>query len=188
MSSVIEICNVALMELASEPISSLAETTTQAVACNTVWDLSRRAVLREHTWNFATKTENLAALASNPRKFRYDYAYPLPSDSLRLIKVYNDRDYKLENNIIYTNEETCEIKYIYDNQFTETWDALFVDAVSAYVQSKIAMAITRDGSKVLFAKQSYKDILITAQAIDASEDIEDQIAEPETGLISSRRS
>lgn len=186
MSSVVEICNTALIELGAEPISSLTETSPQATACNAVWEQSRRAVLRVHAWNFSTKTEDLAPLTTNVRKFRYDYSYQVPSESLRLLKVLDDDDYKLEANVIFTNRDICKIKYIYDNTSTATWDALFVDLMSAKVQAKIAMAITRDRATAEFAESLYQMRLITAQSVDSSEDIEDQIITPETNLLASR--
>lgn len=186
MSSIVEICNTALIELGAEPISSLSETSPQAVACNAVWDQARRAVLRVHPWNFALKTEELAQLATNTRKYRYTYAYQLPSNNIRLLTVDANQDYKLEANVIYTNSSTCKIKYVYDNISTASWDSLFVDLMSAKVQAKIAMAITRDRATAEYAQAVYQQRLMSAQAVDASEDIEDQIAVPDTDLLSAR--
>ena len=175
MASIIEICNTALIELGAETISSLSETSTEAVSCNTVWEQCRKSVLRSHPWNFATKTEELPAITVNTRKFRYDYAYQLPSNCLRLMRVYKNGDYKLEANVIYTNKSDCFVKYIYDNISTNTWDSLFIDAMAAKVQSKIAFAITKGRDNVTYAENLYEKRLMLAQAVDASEDIEDVI-------------
>lgn len=186
MSSVVEICNAALTGLGAELISSLEETSEQAIRCNLVWNTSRRAVLRLHPWKFAIHTEELARLANINRKFRYDYSFRLPADYIRLLRVYLDHDYKLEGNVIYTNSESCKIKYVYDNKDTSSWDSAFTDLMSAKVQKEIAYAITRDKGMVQLSNEIYFQKLIDAQVIGASEDIEDPIGFMDNDLIGVR--
>ena len=70
-TSVIEICNNALVDLGEEPITSLADNTKAARLCNQRWPAVRDAVLRAHPWNCAVTLARLAASAgrvNNPQQ------------------------------------------------------------------------------------------------------------------------
>src|SRR5262245_58854789 len=53
------IANSALSLVGARKITSLADPSKEARECNANHDLCRRAVLREHTWNFALKRDTL---------------------------------------------------------------------------------------------------------------------------------
>ena len=186
MSSAVEICNVALIGLGGETISSLEENTSQANMCNTVWNQARRAVLRSHPWNFAMKTTQLPQLQMNDRSYKYDYGYQLPSDLMRLVQVNEDYDYKVESNTIFTKRDTCFIKYIFDNDDVASWDSLFSAVMSAKIQELIAYSITRERTDVENARKNYLAALFIAQATDSQEDIEDPFAPADNSFIDIR--
>lgn len=186
MSSVVSICNVALIGLGGSTISAIDEDTTQANACNAVWNQARQAVLRSHPWNFALKTGELPQLQTNLRAYKYDYAYQLPSDIMRLVQVKDDYDYKVESNTIFSKCDTCFIKYVFDNTDVASWDALFVAAMSAKIQELIAFSITRERADVATARNNYLAALFHAQVTDAQEDIEDLVAPADNSLIDIR--
>jgi len=94
MSSVVDICNLALSHIGDTAnISSLTETSVQAQLCSRFYDMARKSTLELNPWSFATTRQKLAPLASNPTQMGSDgaatwqYAYGLPSAVLNAIAV-----------------------------------------------------------------------------------------------------
>lgn len=185
MSTDVEICNNALLALGANTISSLSETSTEAVACNTMWNRVRESLLRAHPWNFAIKRAECARLVSAPA-FRYSYQYQLPSDTLRILTVYNDPDYKKEGSTILTNKDSCFIKYIKDSNTVSEWDASFIELMVLKLRMELAYKFTNSSREVEIAASLFKGALDEARAIDASEDIEDTYGQFDNDLINVR--
>jgi|688.fasta_scaffold191930_2 hypothetical protein len=185
MASIIEISNVALLGLGSDPISSLTEQSPNAVVVNAHWNTVRRGLLRKHTWNFAIKRQNLARSATPPNH-AYDYRYALPADYIRLIQVYSQQDYKIEGLFVLTNDDACQIKYIADITDTNAWTTDFTELAVAKLQMEIAYAVTRDKDLTKLYSQLFSSKLADALWADASEDTEDDIPTDANGLIGVR--
>lgn len=60
-----EIANGALTLIGARPISALSDTSKEGRTCNANYDVARKAVLRLHPWNFATKRTILAPITAN---------------------------------------------------------------------------------------------------------------------------
>lgn len=185
-SSVVNICNMAVVSLGGSPITSLTDGTVESLLCNTIWNNARRATLRAHYWNFATKRTQLAVEVTTPT-YGYKYSFPLPSDCLRVIEVLDDRDYKVERKRILTNSPICYIKYIFDNEDIGQWDDSFIDLLVARLRVDLAFGITRSNSTVETAEKIYQMKLRIAKGVDASEDIPDPFGLEESALIGVRR-
>jgi hypothetical protein len=172
MASQIEISNFALIALGADPISSLSESTTQAVAINIVWDVCRRGLLRLHPWNFAIKRVELAQSSIKP-SHGYEYKFALPSDCLKVIQVYKDEDYKVENNFVLTNSPTAKLKYVADIIDPWSWSVDFTELMTEKLKSELSFSITADKELVKLYHQTFQAKLDMARWNDASEDIED---------------
>ena len=60
-TSAVDICNLALTELKTDPIESLTQKDSAiAELCKRHYDLVRKSILRNHIWNFAKAEEALA--------------------------------------------------------------------------------------------------------------------------------
>jgi len=101
MPTAVEIANMALLRVGSEPIVALTDTTDRAKACNTAWPFARRTVLRAHTWNVATARDYIRPLDDyvsvvNPA---WDYAtvYPLPANCLAVLECDTDYQWRVEH-------------------------------------------------------------------------------------------
>lgn len=185
MSTDVQICNNALLVLGANTISSLSETSTEAVACNAVWDRCREFLLRAHPWNFAIKRAECARLVATPA-FRYQYQYQLPTDCLRVLTVYQDPEYKKEGSVILTNRETCFVKYIKDSTSVSEWDSSFTELMVLKLRMELAYKFTQSSREVEIAAQLFRNALEDARAIDASEDIEDTYGQYDNELLSVR--
>jgi len=172
MASAVEIANISLIGLGGKPISSFTESTSEAISVNAVWNVFRQTLLRSHYWNFAIKRQELAQ-ATTPPGFAYDYKYALPSDNLRIIQVYTDGDYKIENGFVITNHTSCKVKYVADITDTSVWSGDFTELMSARLKAELAYSITRDKDMVTLSWKIFKDKEEQCKWADASEDIED---------------
>lgn len=183
--SVVGICNIALTSLGANPITDLSDGSTEAILCTSMWDNARRAALRLHPWNFALKRIELAPEATAPA-FDYKYSYPLPADCLRVIQVFQNEDYKIENKRIITNKTTCFIRYVFDNTDIGSWDDSFKDLMAARMRFDLAYAITRSNTAVNTAAAILQDKLRAAKGVDASEDISEPFGQFDNSLVGVR--
>ena len=108
MASVVNMCNSALNLLGASTISALTDDTKNAKLCNQRYEPVRNRVFRSHAWNCLHKRVQLAQNSTAP-VVEYTYAYALPSDCLRSLKIHNGTtdsiassiDYKLEGRNIW---------------------------------------------------------------------------------------
>ena len=119
MASIVDIANNALNILGASTISSLTEDTKNARICNQRIENVRNRVFRSHPWNCLIKRVQLAQNSTAP-VIEYTYAYALPSDFLRVLKIHNgttdsvasDMPYKVEGKNIITDEATVYLVYV----------------------------------------------------------------------------
>lgn len=89
MSSVIDVCNLALSHLGDEAtVASIdpPEGSAQAGHCARFYPMARTALLTKFTWSFATRRADLA-LTSNPALSGWEYVYALPNNCLKPLAV-----------------------------------------------------------------------------------------------------
>jgi len=186
MTSKVEIVNSALITLGANVINSFTDDTTESIAANVKWNIALRATLREYPWKFATKrSTSLARTASDPA-FNYKYQYTLPSDCLRVIKVNEDFDFKVEGRNIITDKEDCYIQYVYFNEDTALWDASFTELMVAKMAYELAYTLPRSGGMVDRMYNLYQKQLIEARDADSSEQMGGTLGQFESSLISVR--
>lgn len=184
MSSQVEISNAAIIAVGGEIIASFNEHTPEAILIRTLWDQIRKNLLRLNSWNFAVKRVQLARSATPPN-FDFSYRYALPYDNLRVLQVWTDDDYRIENGYITTNAETCFLKYIADIPDVNVWSSDFIDLMSARLSAEIAYAVTKDKGVTQMQWNVYTQKLNAALWLDSSEDIQDNFQFEHT-LISAR--
>jgi len=177
-SSKTEICNIALDLLSAGSVVDIDVPSTAQDALLSRWyDKSRRKLLREHPWNFASKRALLAASSTAPA-FGYSHQFPVPSDFLRLLQLMDADGYSIsqqyyefeDRNILYDSDDgSLRLRYIYDLQDVSKMDAMFIDLLAYEIALGVAFKIT-DGNKnveriaALLEKRSPK-----AKAIDGQE-------------------
>lgn len=174
MASQVEIVNVALTRLGADPITSLEDGSTEATIANTCWEVSRRAALRDHFWNFAITEATLNAIDGESTR-NYHYKYQLPADCLRLIEVFDVQDYKLLGRSVCTNSSSVSIKYVRDIEDTTEWDAAFVDVFAQRLAAEMAYAITKSQATSDSTLQIYAAKLQRARFVDATEEPQDTL-------------
>lgn len=172
MSSYVSIANRAAIAVGtSARLTAPTDDTVLGRAVQAVWELERKAALRDAGWNFAIKRAQLPALAAAP-VHGYDAQFQLPADCLKLVEVYGSERlrYQLEGRAILADTTgPLDIRYLRDVSEPAEFDANFAEAFAL----RIALAIGRRIAGSAFDKpgvwNEYRTALAAAAGSDATE-------------------
>ncbi len=184
ITSKTDICNLALDLLSAGTVRDIENPTDPTEEIMARWyDQSRRKVLREHPWNFATKRAALSA-SETPPPFGYSAQYPVPADFVRLLLInYTDNEmdtpapstlYKLEGRNILTGSGIADggvlnIKYVYDFETVSQFDPMFIDLLAYEIAVSVAYKISQSNTNIERIAQLHKTRAAMAKAIDGQE-------------------
>ena len=160
MASPVQICNVALTHLGeSGLISSISppDGSVNAGYCATFYPVAKAEMLELGNWQFATRRGTLA-VTENDSGY-YEYAYALPANCLRVLKVIGPEDdeagssvvYETRNNIIYTDTEEAVCVYTANITDSTKFSPTFVTALSFLLAAYLAGPIIKGADGVKFA-------------------------------------
>jgi len=179
-TSVIEICNNALLDLGEDVIMSLGDNSKAAGLCNHRWSGVRDAVLRSHPWNCAMAQAELAAGTVAPL-WRWEYKYNLPVDFLRIIQVVGADgeevcDWEIQSNIILCDEEApLFISYVRCEVDPKKYDSLLAETLSARMAATLAYPLSGSTSLAQSYWKVYQDKLREARGVDAREGVPESV-------------
>ena len=169
MASTVDICNGALNQLGATTILSLTEDSKNARLCNSRFTQVRDGVFRSHPWNCLQKRVELAQDTTAPA-WGFEYAYTLPADCLRLLKILDfDSNYKVEGRKILSNTETMKILYIGRITDPNEYDELLRETLSSSLAADIAFAITSNNTTATNMYNLFQDKLKDARFVDSTE-------------------
>ena len=182
MASVVNMCNSALNLIGASTISALTEDTKNARLCNQRYEPVRNRVFRGHNWNCLHKRVQLAQNSTAP-VVEYEYAYALPSDCLRVLKIHNGTtdsiktalDYKLEGRNVVTDEGTVYLIYIALDEDPNNYDAYLREAISYQLAADLAYAITNNATLAKNYLLNADERLREARFVDATENSLDTV-------------
>ena len=177
VSTIVEICNMALARLGDSRISDINADEEKARLCKLFYEQTRDEVLREHPWSFAAGRAILAAISST-NLTGFDYLYQLPTDCLYVRKMidaegetYGDitSEYKIEGRELHTDITPCAIRYTKKIDNPGQFDSQYVEALTLKLASKLALRLSGkqqyEGSMI----QQYMIVLQNAKALDGGE-------------------
>lgn len=185
MSSVVNICNMALAHLGQDSTIGNLETerSKEARVCKSFYETVRDATLREFPWPFAKRTVVLPLVREEVSSgFRFVYKYP--TDCLRVVRIPNGLwDESIEQRIpfeiqsdvtgslIYTNMPMASVEYIKRIEDPAYYTPDFILALSYHLAYAIAPTITGDDPFALGrrAYQSYQQMLAKAKTTAMNE-------------------
>ena len=167
MTTKVELANQALLMIGANSITSFEENTTTARRIRSVYDSSRKALLRLHPFQCATKRIKLAPLSTQP-EFEYSNQFQLPDDLIRIINT-NTEEYAVETDKLLSNSDQLNLVYVFDNKNEETYDSLFIECLVLYLASKITKATTgSQGTSDSYYMQC-QELIKQAKAVQAQE-------------------
>lgn len=169
------ICNSALTKVGANRILALTDDSAEGRVCNEQYEKIKKAFLRGHLWNFATRRRQLAASATTPT-FEFDYQYPLPVDCLRVVGVQGEGSFpwKIEGRHLLTNNPEAFIKYI-SNVGEGYFDDTAAEALACAVAVDICIPLTQSGTLKESLKDDLKKALSSARTFDAQEGAGDRV-------------
>ena len=169
MASVVDICNGALNQLGASTILSLTDDSKNARLCNSRYTQVRDALFRTHPWNCLQTRLELAASSDSPA-WGFTYAYTLPANCLRLLRVLDyDSNYKVEGRKILSDASTMKILYIARITDPNEYDELLRETLSAALGADIAYAVTSNNTTSQNMIVSYQEKLRDARFVDSTE-------------------
>ncbi len=169
MASIVDICNGALNQLGATTILSLTEDSKNARLCNQRYTQVRDGVFRSHPWNCLQKRIELAADTTAPA-WGFSYAYTLPSDCLRLLRILDyDSNYKVEGRKILSNTSSMKILYVARVTDPNEYDELLRETLSAALGADIAFGITSNNQTSQNMYQLFQEKLRDARFVDSTE-------------------
>lgn len=147
------IANQSLLFIGSTGLTSFDDNSTQANIVKATYSTQVQSYLTLTDWHFAKKKQQLTQLTGTPVN-NWKYFYKLPSDILKLLRIYNSDDQSISSiddfertneRELYSDEDELYLDYIYyiDESYWPHWFVKFV--IHAYA-SVIAFAITGDQS------------------------------------------
>lgn len=189
MSIRIDVCNFALTTLGEKPITSIEDDLDSALTLSNLYYIARDAVIEEAEWTFATRRFKPAVSAITP-EWGWDYAFPIPSDILRVTQVdknwtevngyavvgQNERnpvDHVIEyiedgaGESILCNEEEIFCKGVRKIEDEGIYSPLFVEAFSLKLAYLAGYAITESNQKVQMALALYTGAISKAKSRNA---------------------
>ena len=172
------VANEALIMIGKTTLSDIdSDTSTEAKVALLAFDPTRQDLLRMHPWNFAIKRIALAASATDP-VFRYDKAYNLPSDCVRVLAVEDSQDWKVEVNngvqaIVCDQSSPINLLYVADITDDTKWDASFHKLFVYKLAADMVFALVPDEDLRTGLLNTFLVQLSIARGIDATEDIGD---------------
>lgn len=158
MADKVTIVNRALSLLGAEPIVNLTDNTPEAKIANRFYDESRKSVLSEVLWNFATKREllNLSVFTPAWVKDQVNYVFQLPSDVIRIFGVNSDYiTWRIEGQYLYADTNEIGILYVYNMTDTTKYSAAFIDAFADKLAADMCYAITNSNTETKLLLEKY---------------------------------
>lgn len=181
--SEVSICNKALGLLAQDQIISLTDPESiQADLCQRLYPSVRQEMLEAGDWSFAMKRAELAALSTAP-EFGWDYKSQLPSDTLRVVGVWDNtymtgrQEYRREEDTLLTNFSPVYVKYIFDLEDPNKFSPLFRKVLYTELAAQLCVPLTEDAKKEEMLTNRALFLLEEAEARDALQGSQERYAE-----------
>lgn len=163
MASKTDIANEALAKIGEPRIADIASTTDpNAVFLSGIWETTVKQVASEIPWKcFTTKASLTAATAPS---FGWTKAYTLPTDYLRALWFNGhsspDNDFfAVEQSELMTDETIAQLVYTAYSDTSTAYSAAFIEALSLYLASKLALFRRQDTELAAKLTEQYQQLI-----------------------------
>lgn len=183
MASDIEVARAAATRMGTAArLTSLNDNTALARTLKGVWDIERKAVLRDGSYNFATVIRALAeadpaSLEGGAVPSPWSKAYLLPGDCLRLLAVLDEvaradfekaSDGNLRDVLLCDAAAPLEVRIVVDRPL-ERWDASAADAFALRLAWRCGRKIAGSAFDHETCWAEYRKAIADAKTTDARE-------------------
>jgi len=143
----VDISNMSLGRIGGKSFTLAVQTSTEGVQANLWYTHCRDSLLRSYDWPFSKARATLELHPDAPT-FEWDHAYQLPDDYLRMRSNYsiddtNDVDdrYVIEGDLLLTNEDEAQIRYVRKVTDPAEFDPLFKEILILTLALKLLFPI-----------------------------------------------
>jgi hypothetical protein len=184
MPAVIDIYNRALQKLGATRLTSISDTSRNALACNACYDTLRRSELEKNSWNFSIRRFQLAASATAPI-FGRSNSFPLPPNFIKLLKPdpefnFNTLDWEVENGMIMTDfDGPLNVRCVVDVTDVNSMSPLFVEGLATKMAFEMCEEITQSNTKKAALLTDYKETMSEARKSNAFQNVAGQLPDDE---------
>jgi hypothetical protein len=169
------VCNLALDILKQEPIANISDPTSGVESiCARWYDPTRKAVLREHTWNFAIQRKVLTRVATPA--WGFSDSYNLPNDYIRILSVETldgtpIQNYEIESGklLMDGNGASVRLRYIFDVTLVPKFDSLFMMVLAIELARVMCYAITGSNDALPRIENLLRDYKVEGTTTDGQE-------------------
>lgn len=202
-ASQIDICNRALGRIRAHPIASINENSLEARECRTYYPQVMATMLEgPHEWSFSTQRVTLAAVATNDRSNEWTYAYGIPANMAKPIRLLPDLAglglsvpiafvgdpyaeswayfppdfgvrYEIANGVLYTEELNASLEYVINDIDGVIVSNLVAKALMTELAAYLAKPVKNDEGRE-------KDLLNQAEIFWTQAIAEDRNRQPTT--------
>lgn len=174
MQSTVALFNTALARLGGEQMNKLIspqETDTLGALCENLFPHVLDLALSAHAWSFAQAKTVLAPVPAEAADALYPYAYALPPDCIRALRVESGSRslaYVIEGTSIKSTSGGASLLYVRRTADPRLWPPAFADALAWAMAQELASAKLNDSRKQQWAMQNYELALERAIARDCA--------------------
>ena len=167
MASDIDIASNALQMIGANPISSFDDPGAGAAVAKALYEPLLIALLTDTYWRFAMKKQSLNQLSQTPLN-EFQFAYQIPTDNLKVERIYPRIFYKIYRDLIYTDASSIEIDYVFRPD-TTLLPSYFVLAFTYQLASEFALSVTDNEQKNALYEEKFRNALAKAFSADAQQ-------------------
>jgi len=180
------LCNHALTLCGAAPITNITDDTNNARVLNRVYEVTRKSILTECRWTFATSRATLS-LSAVTMPWEHDgeaYVYVRPSHALRIFET-SDRNaiWREEGDYIISNTASLGIKFVYDHDDPSKYPSSFAEAFIDKLAANICYMILNSASKAEGFITKYEGVSLP-KAMAESAQTGEQLDPPDDGILS----
>lgn len=171
MASEVEICNLALVNVGADTITSLGDDSDEARACNLFYNKLRDMMLRGFLWNFAITRVELAAEPTTP-VWEWAFSHVLPTDCLRVLKTDIGtlaESWVIEGRKLLADSTPVNIKYIFRETDPNQFDQLFQQMLSYRLAMPLAIKLAQNRALSLDMFNEFERTAAEARKVDSQE-------------------
>ena len=166
LTSKIQLISNALVLLGGTPIASLTDGTTGATLGANLFENTYIALLQNHRWRFAVKTQQLSRLTATPNT-DYQYAFAMPNDFKYAVKGSSNM-YEVYDSEIHCNDREFKLEYV-RRVDEDALPAYFSKALEYELASIFAIPLTGDINKADYYKREFTDAIRKAKFADSTQ-------------------
>lgn len=167
--SSVELCSKALNKIGANPITAFNDGSVEAEICDSIYSNLKQKLLSLYSWSFAVKVALLERV-NDLQRYDFCYAYALPVDFLRALKVVSGGKYKIVGSYLFSNEEVVELEYVADVG-ESCFSPLFISAFVYLLSAELSISLLCDTSKYALFYKLFNSEIKEAKSIDSMQQL-----------------